>query len=452
MRRNRRKSGSPFPLALDWLLDWLAAFLTKRVICATLQTMRVLHLVHQYLPEHVGGVELYTQSTAAALTRRGHAVAICYRQDRPGGGWEVRQEGAVQNYALWDGARTPAQRFAASFGAPRLLASIAAALDHFRPDLVHVQHLMGLPLAVRRLLATRRLPYLLTLHDYWWVCVNANLRTNYDQSNCAGPQQHVNCTRCVLARGGARGTWPLAPALWGGLVWRGRQARRWLTGARLLLAPSAYVRAWYLGQGAPADRLHVLRLGVTAAATQPPRAPGGRPAGVRFLYLGSIAPIKGVHVAVEALRGVTGPAELWLAGDPAVDPAYTAQLQQLADGRVRFLGRLARSDVWATLAQCDVLVAPSLVPETFCMASYEASASGVPVLAARIGALAESVTDGQTGQLLPPGDVAQWRAAFQRLADDPAQVSAWRANLRQPLTVDEHVDQLIAYYEKALQL
>ncbi len=413
--------------------------------------MRVLHLVHQYPPEHVGGVELYTQSTAAALVRRGHAAAVCYRQDKPGAGWAVNQDDGVQTCSVWDGMRTPAQRFAASFGARRLLAGIAAVLDDFRPDLVHIQHLMGLPLAVRGLLEERRLPYVITLHDYWWVCVNANLRTNYDQTNCAGPRRHLNCTRCVLARGGSWTALPLAPAVWAGLTWRAGQAQQWLRGARLLLAPSTYVRAWHLQQGAPGDRFHVLKLGVTAPAGQPASRRSEPSPAVRFLYLGGIAPIKGVHVAVEALRGVTGPAELWLAGDPTVDPAYTAQLQGLADGRVRFLGRLERAAVWATLAQCDVLVAPSLVPETFCMASYEASAAGLPVLAARIGALAESVTDGQTGQLLPPGDVAQWRAAFQRLVDDPAQVTAWRANLRQPLTVDEHVDQLIAYYEKALQ-
>jgi glycosyltransferase involved in cell wall biosynthesis len=425
-------------------------FLTKARNCATLPLMRILHLVHQYPPDHVGGVEQYTRATATALGERGHTVGVCYRQDAPGAGWAERAAGAVQLYPVWDGVRTPAQRFAATFGARRLTESIAAVLDRFQPDLVHIQHLLGLPLALRQLLVHRRLPYVITLHDYWWVCVNANLRTNYDQSNCAGPQRHLNCTRCVLARAGSWTALPLAPAVWAGLTWRAGQAQQWLHGARLLLAPSAFVRAWHLQQGAPADRCQVLALGVTA----PPAAatsPAHEPHALRFLYLGSIAPIKGVHVIVEAFRAVTGPAELWIAGDATADPAYTAHLQALAGKNVRFLGRLDRAGVWQVLADCDLVLTPSLVPETFCMVNHEAFAAGKPVFAARIGALATNVTDGQDGRLLEPGNVEAWRAAMQRAVDVPAERAQWRAHIKPPLTVDEHVDQLIDYYQQALQ-
>jgi hypothetical protein len=87
-------------------------FLTKARNCATLHWMRILHLVHQYPPDHVGGVEQYTQATATALGERGHTVGVCYRQDAPGAGWAERAAGAVQLYPVWDGVRTPAQRFA----------------------------------------------------------------------------------------------------------------------------------------------------------------------------------------------------------------------------------------------------------------------------------------------------------------------------------------------------
>jgi glycosyltransferase involved in cell wall biosynthesis len=425
-------------------------FLTKARNCATLQSMRILHLVHQYPPDHVGGVEQYTQATAAALCERGHTVGVGYRQDAPGAGWTERADGAVQIYPIWDGVRTPAQRFAATFGARRLSEGLAAVLDRFQPDLVHIQHLMGLPLALRQMLTRRRLPYVITLHDYWWVCVNANLRTNYDQSNCAGPRRHLNCTRCVLARAGSWPAWPLAPAVWAGLTWRAGQAQQWLHGARLLLAPSPFVRTWHLQQGAPAARCQVLALGVTPPPTVSPSSAGASHA-LRFLYLGSIAPIKGVHVIVEALRGVSGPAELWIAGDATADPAYTAHLQALAGDGVRFLGRLDRAAVWQVLADCDLVLAPSLVPETFCMVNHEAFAAGKPVFAARIGALATNVTDGQDGRLLEAGNVAAWRAAMQAVVDDPAVCAQWRGHIKPPLTVDEHVDQLIDYYQQVLR-
>ncbi len=174
----------------------------------------------------------------------------------------------------------------------------------------------------------------------------------------------------------------------------------------------------------------------------------GRP--LRVACIGGLAWQKGVHVVVEAFERLAGPAELWVAGSETFDPAYAQQLRAQAGPRVRFLGGLSRAQVWACLAEVDVLAVPSLWYEAFSLIAHEAFAAGVPVIATRLGALAEVVRDDVNGLLIPPGDVGAWAAACQRLADEPSLLERLRAGVRAPLDMAQHVQRLCSVYARAL--
>src|SRR5687767_11558372 len=135
--------------------------------------MRILHIVHQYMPDHVGGVELYTHGLSRGTYQQGHAVAVFTRQDRAGSGWTVQNVEGVQIYAAWAGELSPTQRYLAGFHNPTLVAAFRAAVDDFQPDLIHIEHLMGLPTALLDVVNEHNLPYIVTLWDYWWICANA---------------------------------------------------------------------------------------------------------------------------------------------------------------------------------------------------------------------------------------------------------------------------------------
>lgn len=408
--------------------------------------MRILHIVHQYLPDHVGGTELYTQALAAMQQNAGHTVAILTRQDQPALGLSSKVN--AQGVTVWRascGELSPTGRFVATYGQRQLADHLRAVLAEFRPDLVHIQHLMGWPGDVGEILHRAGIPFVVTLHDYWWVCANAQLITNDSQQLCDGPDRFVNCGRCALARAGQSGLAWAAPVLAPPLAWRNRLLRRTLDRAAALIAPSRFVADWHRPRLAEDSPIHVVPHGIVAPADAP--VPGPKSPITRFVYLGGLDWQKGVHVILEAMRGVTG-AELSIAGDPTANPAYVADLRAAAPATVTFLGRLDRDAVWPTLAAADFLLFPSLWPESYGLVIDEAFAVGVPVLASDLGAQAERVRPGENGLRLPPGDVAAWRAAMQALADHPARRDELAAGITPTITLAEHGRQIETIYRQ----
>ena len=135
-------------------------------------------------------------------------------------------------------------------------------LDEFAPQIVHVQHLMGLPASLLSTLRQRSIPYVITLHDYWWICANAQLLTNDTHRICSGPRAYANCARCALARLDKPGLWPAAPGLAALLAARNMMLRRALSAARSYIAPTRFVADWYAHHGLPANRIAVIPHGI----------------------------------------------------------------------------------------------------------------------------------------------------------------------------------------------
>lgn len=411
--------------------------------------MQILHLVHQYLPAQVGGTELYTQWVAHNLVGRGHRVDIFYRRYAEGNGLAHRIDDSVRVWAAWSGSLSPTARFLSTFKAPYIFDAFCRVIEQVRPELVHIQHLMGLPIALVDYLKQQNIPFVITLHDYWWVCANAQLLTNYSRQLCNGPQAYLNCARCALARAGHPHLWPAVPVLAGPLAWRNHRLRRVLNDAHKLIAPSQFVRNWYGAHGVSPHKIEVIPHGLDSPPkTERQQRPSTGP--LRFAYIGGLSWQKGVHILVEAFGEVGPPAELWIAGDELADPAYASDLRQKASANVRFLGKLTRQEVWQTLAQVDVAVVPSIWYEAFSFIVSEAFAMGVPVVASKLGPLADRVADGVNGLLVPPNNAQALQRALLRFLQEPGLASQLRAGIGPVRTLNDCVAEIEQLYGAVL--
>jgi glycosyltransferase involved in cell wall biosynthesis len=397
------------------------------------------------MPENVGGTELYTQWLAHAQSQRGHQVAIFYRRSAEGKGVKHRKEEGVDIWSTLNEPLNPMRRFLATWGDSTITEAFAQVVEDFDPDIIHMEHLMGLPVDLVATIRRRRIPYVITLWDFWWVCANAQLLTNYSQEICDGPKAYLNCARCVLARAGTPWLLPALPAIAGLLAQRNHLLHRVMEGANKLIAPMPFVRDWYATHGAPTGNLLVIQPALESAPDASLSKQESNDA-IRFAYIGGLSWQKGVHTLLEAFEKVEGPAELWIAGDESFDPEYMARLRARATPNTRFLSKLSRKEVWETLAQVDVVVVPTLWYETFSFIVSEAFMASVPVVASRLGPLADRVHNGVDGLLVPPGDVTAWQEAMQRLVDDPELLARLQANVCPPITLEEHVDQIEELY------
>jgi glycosyltransferase involved in cell wall biosynthesis len=415
-------------------------------------TVRLLHVIHQYLPDHVGGTEHYVQTLASAQQQEGHQVTVFCRQGGTDSRLARERAGEITIYQAIDGALSPARRFRSTLGDRFLDGCLAQAIEESKPDLIHIHHLMGLP--TRALLsAGQHIPLFVTLHDYWWVCANAQLYTNYDAQICEGPRAWLNCARCGLARTGMGALWPAAPLLAPVFRLRATTLRRLADNVVIWVAPTSFVADWHVEQGLPRERIQVIGHGIE----MPPQmtktrdaTPAGNRKAIRFAYVGGLSPQKGVHILIDAFNGLPEMARLTIAGDESAFPRYTNHLHsQARHPAIQFAGRLDRAAVWQVMANADALVVPSLWYETASLVIQEAFAVGTPVIAADHGAMAERVHHEVDGLLVPPGDSTALRRTMQRLLDNGGLLADLRQGIRPVITISQHLQQIESLYLQA---
>jgi glycosyltransferase involved in cell wall biosynthesis len=195
-----------------------------------------------------------------------------------------------------------------------------------------------------------------------------------------------------------------------------------LARARRILIPSESLRSLALGWGLDPDRVEVLPNPVSTPADLRSRDELRREHGLEgptLAFAGRLSIQKAVDVALEAVKRVEE-VSLVLAGDGPDAELLRRRAADLAlDGRARFLGPQPRGRVFELLRAADAVVLSSKW-ENFPHVLVEALAVGTPVLATNTGGVAEIVTDGENGLLVPPEDPEALAATIRRFFGDKA--------------------------------
>ena len=327
-----------------------------------MSALRVLVVHNRY--QRPGGEDAVAQDEAALLGRHGHAVEVYTRHND-----ELERMSALPAAAqtLWSTRTT------------KEIGALAAA---FRPDLIHAHNTF--PLVSPSLYWAAGLagiPVVQTLHNFRPLCVQAMfLRHDRVCDDCLGriPWRGVvrRCYRDSAAHSAVLAASITLHRALGTL--RDKVAR--------YIALSEFSRDKFVAGGLPASKIAVKPN--FAEVDAPPDGAERRGA----LYVGRLSDEKGVGV----LRA-------------ALDLAPGVRLEAIGDGPARealgarVLGWLPQREVYERMRCAAYLVMPSIWYEAFPRTLVEAFASGLPVIASRIGALAELVEHGRNGLLFEPG-------------------------------------------------
>jgi glycosyltransferase involved in cell wall biosynthesis len=422
--------------------------------------MQIALVLHDYLPDHLGGSELHAHQLAQEWQRRGHQVQVwCTERDTnlPEGLLRQRVFEGVPVFEVIHQReyRQLRESFAPTIQ-PKLFKQLLA---EQRPDLVHFHHLAHWGAECVSLARGFGAAVVATMHDYFPLCQSATLlrpnRTICSEWNTGA------CHACM----GHLPT-PVVPEESGhpdeALLYRMRmtQAARQrranfdchLAQAHELVSPSKFLRSLYLSAGlGRAEHFSVLGTGYPGPASEPRPVRSDRP--LRVGYAGGIYPSKGVHVLVEACaRLEPGLVELEVHGALDWFKDYVEELRGLAgSAAVRFMGPYEPKGVDRILQRFDVQVVPSIWYENMPITIWEAFRNAVPLLVSDHGGMAEAVPEGRGGGQFKVGSVRDLARRLKELSLDRSTLTRWAMNRPAVQTLEECADGLERIYARALE-
>ncbi|HKD99770.1 MAG TPA: glycosyltransferase family 4 protein [Planctomycetota bacterium] len=384
--------------------------------------MKILTVVHQFLPKHHAGTEVHTHHLALAMRARGHDVEILtceHTGDRPqyAVARRVYDGIPVHEVAFWQKHAD----FEETYANPRMNRVLREVAAELRPDLMHLQHPMFFGVDAVRVAADLGIPTVATLHDYWLLCHRSTFLLS-DLSICEkGPRADL-CAECAP-------TAPLVPQRYGrddralalplAMERRARTVESRAALVDLFLSPSRFLRARAIRGGlADPRRIVVVEHGLPPqpAARRPPRKRG---APLRVGYVGTIADYKGIEILVRAANRLEDvPCEIAIHGALDWFPAFVERIRKLGTNpRVRWKGGFAPERGSEVLAEIDVLVVPSLWFENAPVTILEAFRAGIPVIATELGGMSESLGRGG-GTTFARGDDEELASRIALFATD----------------------------------
>lgn len=423
--------------------------------------MRIVQVVQGLPPESLGGTEMYVSHLSRELVRRGHEVRVFSRIADPRKDEYSVEEVSIEGLPVTRINNTfgPLDHFSQSYTNAEIARHFGTFLDAFSPHVVHFHHLMYLSTTCIQEATRRKIPVVMTLHDYWLICQRGRF-LKPDLSLCPG-QTDEGCARCFahLLDGNLvpvyRRLKPMLSArswlkdrlrhLYGTYVTFRRPSSQALEQIRrrmahvqevcrevaLFLAPSQFLREQFLAFGIPANKITYVECGlppqeIVVVERKQADAP------LIFAYIGVLDAVKGVHLLVEAFQGITN-AELRLYGGEADYAAYPDRqrfLDQIARSpHIRLMGRYDNREIGRILSQVDVVVVPSIWYENAPLVIREAFLARKPVITADLGGMRESVQDEVTGLLFQPRQVEDLRRKINRFVADPDLVGRLAHNI-----------------------
>jgi glycosyltransferase involved in cell wall biosynthesis len=432
--------------------------------------MRILHAIHDFLPRHQAGSEIYAFELGRAQAQAHHVSVICGEYD------PLRRHGQV-TWRVHKGLPVVelvnnwvCGSFEDTYRSPIIGNRIAHVLQATQPDVIHVHNLLNLSFDLPAIAHARGIPVVATLHDYTLVCPTDGKRVHRAEQHVCDVIDTDRCVRCFRESplhahiSFGKATSLVSPAALGAIARtphamhraavalrrrfpglmsqviramptvattrrdvdeRMAAARRVFDEVDLFVAPSPSIAEQFQRLGVDAAKIRVSDYGFLPLLRNARNGNDGARRQIRIGYVGTLVWHKGVHVLLDAVRGLPSDGyELKIFGNPDVFPEYAAGLRAAAAGLpVRFMGAFDRERVAEVYGQIDVLVVPSLWLENSPLVIHEAFMAGIPVVGARIGGIVDLVDHGRTGLLYDPTSSSALQAAISGLIENPRRLN-----------------------------
>jgi glycosyltransferase involved in cell wall biosynthesis len=391
--------------------------------------VRILLLHNRY--QLAGGEDAVVQAEKALLEANGHQVTLLEISNHDiKGVWEKANAAVSAIYSLASKQR------------------VSAEIAHFHPDVVHVHNFF--PLLSPSLYDACRdagVPVVQTLHNYRLGCPNAMLLRNGKVcEDCLGKKMPWSGIVHGCYRGSRSQSAVTAAML----------AVHWLRGTwqeqvDAYIVLTAFQKEKMVQAGLPKEKIHVKPNYVS----QPKLSGGTKVLGGYALYVGRLSQEKSVGTLIEAYRQNGLRIPLKIVGDGPLRKLLQADVQAAGlEDVIKFMGQQDKLTVLTLMYDAQLLVFPSIWYETFGLTMVEAFACGLPVIASRLGSMAEIVEDGVTGLHFEAGNSAELADKMQWANEHPEEMICMGKNARRAYeahyTPEINYQQLMTIYQGAI--
>jgi len=237
-----------------------------------------------------------------------------------------------------------------------------------------------------------------------------------------------------------------ASAVVGGMLSIHRLMKTWTGTVDRYIALTEFSRDKFIEGGLPAEQIHVKPNFVS------PEPEIGAGNGGYAVFVGRLSPEKGIETMLSAWSKLSETVPLKIVGD---GPLSECVKQAAAnEPNIEWLGGCLLEETLSVVGDAEFLLMPSIWYETFGRTTVEAFAKGTPVIASRMGAMAELVDDGRTGLHFEPGDAGDLAQKVEQLwRDRPRRRemrTAARSEFERHYTAESNYRILMEIYEQAI--
>lgn len=436
--------------------------------------MKILHIASGDFFSTYGGGQVYVKNIVDEMTRQGLDVAVLSFVGKD----IAIVEQDYKGIPLWE------------VGTQVKDSDIEALVRTISPNIIHTHsnEYFFVELAHKLLI-----PVIITCHHGGLLCPAGTLM-NADDCICQMTLSHEHCLKCCLANIRTGRSWfpmmnllpkkgylrlgralqklpfiPFVTPIGGTALSIQNKIAEWQTicdKATTIIAPSHAIADAMCRNGLSRDKVTVIAHGIPKNEEKQNDCPsklGGRAHAegvsilahngkIRFFYVGRICRVKGLHILLEAFSGIANQdkAELHIIGGVGNkgEQRYMEQLQRkYTSSNIVWHGKVAPSEVFATIKDFDVMVHPAIYLEVFGLNIAEALAMNKPVLATRCGGAEMQIVDGVNGWLVAPNNVATMREKMSEIVVHGIAIGE-ETLCTGVNAINNHVKDLIKVYEK----
>lgn len=416
--------------------------------------MKIILCLHHFLPEFVGGTEIYVANLAKQLLQKGNEVIVVI----PNLGIDITREYFHEGVRVIKYAENSIEDRPMILGKkkPGGLKIFSQTIKKEKPNLVHFHELApgrGINIFHVEEVKELKIPLVVTFHVPFYTCMRGSLLYK-GQQKCDGEIIIKRCTACMYQQKNivgvkasilnniAMGLFHLNVDLTGlnssagtalGFPFIIDKMKKDLLRLSFLAEKIVVIAAWYLQvlkrNGVPSEKLIFIKQGlpdneikktIKASFTAP----------LRVVYIGRITALKGLHLLIDAvLKLDPGKIQLDIYGSETNDPYMRAcKEKSKTHGNIHWQGRINSSEVIETLSTYHVLCLPSAF-EMSPLVIQEAFAAGIPVLASNVYGNAEQVKEDENGWLFELNNENDLKDKLEMLINHPKLIDKVREKL-----------------------